>query len=102
MNIFSFFNYFFFRHTLLKYLDRLEAYSEIVASYQHYDPDFYFSTASYVKFRDQPLLKAAIEFAHEGKTRAVATLLERFKMCSIDSKFSFSNWFLGCAKPKAT
>ena len=25
-----------------------------------------------------PILKAAVEFAHEGKTRAVATLLERY------------------------
>ena len=66
------------RYTLLKYLDRLEAYTDIVASYQRYDPEFYFSTAFYVKFRDQPILKAAVEFAHEGKTRAVATLLERY------------------------
>ena len=68
----------FFRHILLKYLDRLEAYMDIVFSCQRNDPDFYFSTAFYVKFRDQPILKAAVEFAHEGKTCAVATLLERY------------------------
>ena len=66
------------RYTLLKYLDRLETYTEIVHSYQRYDSEFYFSTAFYIKFRDQPILKAAVEFAHEGKTRAVATLLERY------------------------
>ena len=51
---------------------------DIVFSCQRNDPDFYFSTAFYVKFRDQPILKAAVEFAHEGKTCAVATLLERY------------------------
>ena len=66
------------RFTLLKYLDKLDTYTEIVERYQRYDPDFYFSRDFYLKFRDQTVLEAAIEFAHGGKTRAVDTLLERY------------------------
>lgn len=58
------------RYTLIKYLDRLQTYTEIDSD--DFDTDFY------VGFRDQSTLEAAIQFAHSGKTRAVATLLERY------------------------
>ena len=66
------------RFLLIKYLDRLECYIEIVNRYQRYSKDFYFEKEFYIKFRDQPILEAAVQFAHEGKSRAVATLLERY------------------------
>ncbi len=66
------------RYNLVKYLDRLEAYTEIVDRYARYDSTFYFDTNFYVQFRGQAILEAAIQFAHQGKTRAVAALLERY------------------------
>ena len=60
------------RYTLLKYLDRLECYIDIVEDGDDFDHDFY------VKFRDEAILSAAVDFAHKGKSRAVATLLERY------------------------
>ena len=66
------------RYVLIKYLDRLECYIEIVDRYQRYSKDVYFEKDFYIKFRDQPILEATVKFAHEGKSRAVATLLERY------------------------
>ena len=61
------------RYQLLKYLDRLECYIEILEGYEdNFDVKFY------MKFRDQALIEAAVEFAHDGKGRAVSTLLERY------------------------
>ena len=60
------------RYQLLKYLDRLECYIEILDYEDNFDVKFY------MKFRDQPLIEAAVEFAHDGKGRAVSTLLERY------------------------
>jgi WD40 repeat protein len=66
------------RKNLVKYLDRLECCFDIVERYQRYTKDAFFEKDFYVKFRDQAILEAAIEFAHEGKSRAVAALLERY------------------------
>ena len=61
------------RYQLLKYLDRLECYIEILEGYEdNFDVKFY------MKFRDQALIEAAVEFAHDSKGRAVSTLLERY------------------------
>ena len=42
------------------------------------DPYSSFDPNLYVKFREQPILKSAIEFAREGKIGAVSSLLSRY------------------------
>ena len=40
--------------------------------FESFEPDLY------VKFRQQPILKSAIEFAREGKIGAVSSLLHKY------------------------
>jgi len=42
------------------------------------DPYSNFDPILYIKFREQPILKSAIEFAREGKIGAVSSLLSRY------------------------
>ena len=62
------------RQLLLKYLHRLESYLAIIDEHDdgHFDREFY------MRYRDQPILKSAIDFARSGKILAVSTILERY------------------------
>jgi hypothetical protein len=42
------------------------------------DPYSNFDPILYIKFREQPILKSAIEFARDGKIGAVSSLLSRY------------------------
>ena len=61
------------RKTLLKYLHRLESYLAIID-----EDEGDFDRKFYIRYRDQPILKSAIEFARSGQVSAVATVLERY------------------------
>ena len=61
------------RQVLLKYLHRLESYLAIID-----EDETDFSQDFYMKYRDQPILKSAIDFARSGQVRAVSTVLERY------------------------
>ena len=61
------------RQALLKYLHRLESYLAIID-----EDESDFSRDFYMKYRDQPILKSAIDFARSGQVRAVSTVLERY------------------------
>ena len=61
------------RRVLLKYLHRLESYLAII---EKDDGDF--DRNFYMRYREQPILKSAIEFARSGQIKAVATILESY------------------------
>ena len=62
------------RQKLLKYLHRLESYLAIMDD----DPRVDFDRSFYLRYRDQPVLKSAIEFARGGQCQAVATMLQKY------------------------
>jgi hypothetical protein len=62
------------RQVLLKYLHRLESYLAIIDECD----DGEFDKAFYMSYREQPILKSAIDFARSGQIRAVSTVLERY------------------------
>ncbi len=78
------------RRTLLKYLDRLDAYLAILESSER--EASYFDKDAYVKFRDQPLLAATIEFAHKGRSGPVWTLLDRYSQLRDYQLFILDNF----------
>ena len=63
------------RQVLLKYLHRLESYLAIIDE----NDEGEFDREFYMRYRDQPILKSAIDFARSGQIRAVSTILERYQ-----------------------
>ena len=68
---------------ILPFMTRLDGFLAVLeedAEHEKRRVDVFeiFEPRSYVKFRHQPLLKSAIEFARDGKIGAVSSLLHKY------------------------
>ena len=68
---------------ILPFMTRLDGFLAVLeedAEHEKRRVDVFeiFEPRSYVKFRQQPLLKSAIEFARDGKIGAVSSLLHKY------------------------